>query len=180
MATRRKILDAAIVEFSHYGIAGARVDRIAATAGASKGMIYTYFASKQGLFDAVFDAIVVQTMDDVPMDVADLPGYAAGLFDQHRKHPEVIRIGGWDELERDGAGRRLDAVVAANRSKVDKIARAQSGGHLSGRFSASSLLELILPMTRFGMTIAGTYDDETLAEERRETIREAVRTLIDQ
>ena len=50
--TRRRLLEAAITEFSAYGIAGARVDRIASAAKANKQAIYAYFGSKDALFAA--------------------------------------------------------------------------------------------------------------------------------
>ncbi|MFD6108194.1 TetR/AcrR family transcriptional regulator, partial [Nocardia salmonicida] len=51
-ATKARILQAATDEFATYGIAGARVDRIAKTAGANKNLIYIYFGGKDQLFDA--------------------------------------------------------------------------------------------------------------------------------
>ncbi|MCW5222798.1 TetR/AcrR family transcriptional regulator [Verminephrobacter aporrectodeae subsp. tuberculatae] len=53
--TKQLILDAARVEFSRAGLAGARVDRIAETSGANKRMIYHYFGSKEQLFTAVIE-----------------------------------------------------------------------------------------------------------------------------
>ena len=50
--TRRKILDAAVDEFVARGYAGARVDRIAASAGVNKRMIYHHFGNKLGVFEA--------------------------------------------------------------------------------------------------------------------------------
>ena len=50
--TRRKILDAAVDEFADRGYAGARVDRIAASAGVNKRMIYHHFGNKLGVFEA--------------------------------------------------------------------------------------------------------------------------------
>lgn len=50
--TRRKILDAAVDEFAARGYAGARVDRIAASAGINKRMIYHHFGNKLGVFEA--------------------------------------------------------------------------------------------------------------------------------
>ena len=52
-STRRKILAAAIAEFATYGYAGARIDRIASTAGANKRMIYHHFGGKRLVFEAV-------------------------------------------------------------------------------------------------------------------------------
>ena len=42
--TKRRILAAATEEFTKHGIAGARVDRIAAAANSNKAMLYAYFA----------------------------------------------------------------------------------------------------------------------------------------
>lgn len=56
MSTRQKILDAALEEFAHHGLGGARVERIAQRAGANKRMIYYYFRSKEALFLAVLEA----------------------------------------------------------------------------------------------------------------------------
>jgi AcrR family transcriptional regulator len=53
--TRSKILDAATVEFARYGLGGARVDRIAARAGANKRMLYYYYGSKEELFLAALE-----------------------------------------------------------------------------------------------------------------------------
>src|SRR5437762_8285413 len=54
--TRAAILDAATNEFARYGLGGARVDRISASAGANKRMLYYYFGDKAGLFLAVLEA----------------------------------------------------------------------------------------------------------------------------
>lgn len=54
-ATKRSILEAAIGEFSTYGLGGARVDRIAERAGANKRMLYHYFGNKDALFLAALE-----------------------------------------------------------------------------------------------------------------------------
>ena len=59
-ATRKRILDAALIEFSTYGHGGARVDRIAAAAEASKPMIYSYFGDREQLFKAALKEAYVQ------------------------------------------------------------------------------------------------------------------------
>lgn len=51
--TRKLLLDAAIAEFAESGYAGARTDRIASDAGVNKQLIFYYFGSKAGLYDAV-------------------------------------------------------------------------------------------------------------------------------
>jgi len=53
--TRASILSSATAEFARYGLGGARVDRIAARAGANKRMLYYYFGDKEGLFLAALE-----------------------------------------------------------------------------------------------------------------------------
>jgi AcrR family transcriptional regulator len=55
--TREQILQAAIREFADKGLGGARVDTIAARAGANKRMLYHYFGNKADLFLAVLERI---------------------------------------------------------------------------------------------------------------------------
>jgi len=50
-----KILSSASQEFAKYGLAGARVDRIAKRAKVNKAMIYYYFRSKENLYQTVID-----------------------------------------------------------------------------------------------------------------------------
>jgi AcrR family transcriptional regulator len=153
-ATKRRILEAATAEFAEHGIAGARVDRIAAAAGANKSLIYAYFGNKDGLFDAVFDAAVTSHIDQVPIDVDDLPGYAARLYDHRLSHPELMRLADWDRLERDGIGTRSDVAQAAQSHKIKAIARAQKEGTLPTTITAESLLDFVLAFCQTGLTHA--------------------------
>lgn len=52
-ATKQQILDAAEEEFAKHGLSGARTDAIATRAGVAPRMIYYYFQSKEGLYQAV-------------------------------------------------------------------------------------------------------------------------------
>lgn len=53
--TRKKILRAAIREFSAHGLAGARTDLIAESAKVNKALLYYYFKSKSGLYEAALE-----------------------------------------------------------------------------------------------------------------------------
>jgi len=53
--SRAGILVAAGTIFARAGLAGARVDGIAAAAGVNKALLYYYFGSKQALFEAVIE-----------------------------------------------------------------------------------------------------------------------------
>jgi len=49
-SSKDRIINAALEDFSKYGMAGARVDRIAQKAGINKAMIYYHFTSKENLY----------------------------------------------------------------------------------------------------------------------------------
>jgi AcrR family transcriptional regulator len=53
--TMANILEVATHEFSEKGLSGARIDEIAAATRTSKGMIYYYFGSKEGLYITVLE-----------------------------------------------------------------------------------------------------------------------------
>jgi AcrR family transcriptional regulator len=98
-ATRERILAAATEEFAQHGVAGARVDRIAANAAANKRAIYDYFGDKSRLFLAVLERVMTELADAVPVDGADLAAYATRLFDYHQTNPNMIRLLMWEALE---------------------------------------------------------------------------------
>ena len=175
--TRRRLLATAMEEFAEHGIAGARVDRIAETAGVNKQAIYAYFGSKESLFDAVYDAMVVQTIEEVPIDAFDLPGYVGRLYDRYRRHPEVVRIATWYALER-GRGTPHPSALRASKNKIAAIREAQAAGAVTKAIDAEDLLTLILGISHAGHTSSpeGTGPERPHATTRRSII-ETVRRL---
>ncbi len=103
-ATKERILVAAADEFAANGLAGARIDRIAANAASNVRLIYAHFGSKEDLFAAVLDRELTTLAEAVPVDVDDLPGWVGRLFDYHLAHPAGVRMSLWRELERPGLG----------------------------------------------------------------------------
>jgi AcrR family transcriptional regulator len=180
-ATRKRLLEAAREEFAAYGIAGSRVDRIADAARSNKAQIYHYFGSKDGLFDAVFDAMCRQTLDAVPIDPANLPEYAGRLFDSYQERPWVQRIATWYRLERADSGDLLPVVLASNKAKVQAIADAQANGILPTRLSASVLLGLVIHLSGFWSSNVPEYDvlvEDGSAATRRQVVVDAVAALL--
>src|SRR5258705_5483161 len=55
--TKRNILEVATQEFSSMGLTGARVDAIAERTNTTKRMLYYYFGSKEGLYEAVLEKV---------------------------------------------------------------------------------------------------------------------------
>ncbi|MFI9584331.1 TetR/AcrR family transcriptional regulator [Streptomyces sp. NPDC052236] len=183
-ATKARILQAATDEFAAHGIAGARVDRIAAAASANKNLIYVYFCSKDKLFDAVFEAHVARGLNMVPFAPEDLPGYAGRLFDFCQEHPEVVRLATWHRLERGGNEERDPAVASpAPSTKLDSLAYVQSEKGIGSSFTPAALLTLVLaistawgPSNAMSMPASATRDQSQ--DERRRAIVEAVRRLL--
>jgi AcrR family transcriptional regulator len=142
-ATKQRLLTAAADEFVAHGVAGARVDRIAAEAQANKRLIYDYFGDKDALFDAVLDSFTEQAVGAVEIDGDDLPGYAGRLFDYHYDHPHLLRLVTWARLE----GRTtLAAQVqrrASYRRRAEAIEHAQAKGAVTSEFSATQILDMI-------------------------------------
>ncbi|GAA4389456.1 TetR family transcriptional regulator [Tsukamurella soli] len=180
-ATRARLVGAATAEFAECGIAGARVDRIAAAARANKAQIYHYFGSKQGLFAAVLSGYAERASASDYFDADDLPGTAAAIFDQFEENPELARLTTWYRLEAGGSDAAMPAAWAANDAKIAAIAAAQATGRVTDAMPASVLLGLMLTIATSWVDLppefASLERDFTTAE-RRGFVIEAVRRLI--
>ena len=57
LATRQGILETATRLFAEHGYAAVSIESVLAAAGVSRGALYHHFASKEALFEAVFEAL---------------------------------------------------------------------------------------------------------------------------
>jgi AcrR family transcriptional regulator len=146
--TKQRIFDAATREFARYGIAGARIDRIAGAARANKQLIYAYFGKKHDLFEAVATEHVLGFVDKVPFDAARLPDYAAATYDYYREHPEVGQLVAWHALEPGEAEHRLRVIEEEIRVRSRAIERAQKDGAVNAAIPAGELLALVDAIAR--------------------------------
>jgi AcrR family transcriptional regulator len=144
--TKERILRAAAAEFAERGIAGARVDRIVESAGTGKGLIYNYFGNKGKLFDAVFDALTVETMEAVPFDAAQLGQYAGALYDYQQNNPTVARLTYWLSLER-GDAQMPQLAVSSHAEKVGALKKAQANGIVNADIPADEILASVLAIS---------------------------------
>jgi AcrR family transcriptional regulator len=179
-ATRERILDAALAEFSARGIAGARVDRIAQAAGCNKNLIYIYFDDKETLFTTVLMKHLMRVHEEQPFTPDDLPGYAGKLFDWAIANPDLMRLLAWCSLEQAPNG--SDERTATIREKISKLAAAQQAGHVGRAFPADFLLTAIMSLGT-AWSAAGLFGpslDPKLAEHPakfRKNVIEAARLL---
>ncbi len=115
VATREKVLQAAIHEFAEKGLHGARVEEIASRTATSKHMIYYYFGSKDGLYASVLDRVYADfrmvednadTEEGDPMET--LAMLVASAFDSHVENPHRVRILMSENLDRGRHAQSLD------------------------------------------------------------------------
>ncbi|MBO5415596.1 MAG: TetR/AcrR family transcriptional regulator [Clostridia bacterium] len=103
--TKQNILNAAIKEFSDKGLAGARIDTIAADAGCNKGMIYQYYGSKDALYESVIK-YEYETLSLVEADIVNknhdyldmISVIVDRYFDFLFAHPDFVKIIMWENL----------------------------------------------------------------------------------
>ena len=180
-ATKRRLLDAAATEFAEYGIAGARVDRIAAAARSNKAQIYHYFTSKDGLFDAVLHELAERIHREAPIDATDLPGYAGLLFDRLSDNPVAGRLANWYRLERGRDAATLDVMIASTGEKLAAIEKAQADGVVPAHFAPVDLLALIVHLSSLWTSVTPEIHDLTAGhtrERRRQVVVDAVAALV--
>ncbi|KFC68064.1 Transcriptional regulator, TetR family [Devosia sp. LC5] len=125
--TRQNIIEVAAQEFALNGLAGARIDEIAAKTRSSKRMIYYYFGDKEGLYVSALENAYRQVREgEAKLDIAGLPPIGAlkrlveFTFDHHHRHEEFIRmvmienIHSAEYLERSGVIRDLNVTAIGN------------------------------------------------------------------
>lgn len=176
--TKRRLLEAAIAEFSAYGIAGARVDRIAATAGANKSLIYSYFGSKEKLFEAVTTALLLDTVGEAPITPDDLPSYAVALYDSYLRRPEALRLSMWFRLEAGASTPQPEALRRSNAIKVAAVKQAQGAGTVRTDIGAAELLAVIISLSLVGAYSAPGLDVAGQPAAVRKRQRAAVRAAV--
>jgi TetR/AcrR family transcriptional regulator len=97
--SRAAILKAAVQEFAREGVAGARTDAIARSAGVNKALLYYYFKDKEALYQAVLDEVFSGALAKIQEVLsAELPprqrliAYVLAHFDYIASNPLFPRI----------------------------------------------------------------------------------------
>lgn len=141
--TRDRILAVALQEFSRHGLAGARIDAIAAESGLNKGMIYYHFGSKEELYVAALEesyrrfrevesAFHVEGLPPVPA----LRSLVGATFDFHAAHPDFVRMVMSENIHQGEYIRKIPALRAINRSAIVLLERLCRRGIDEGVFRA--------------------------------------------
>jgi AcrR family transcriptional regulator len=130
---KQAILNAAINEFSAKGLAGARINTIARKAKVNKQLIYYYFDSKVGLYEAALGQLITRWDERMsagsphPSVGTAVKDHAARLLGQGGS--EWIRYWLWEALQPTSHGRDVErARVWAH--WVDVFEYAQKTGEI--------------------------------------------------
>jgi len=96
---RQALIESAINNFAAKGFAGARVDEISTEAGVNKQLVYHYFSSKQGLYQAALEHVYSEirakekTLSLEALDPRTAMEQLVGFsFDYLQDHPEFIAL----------------------------------------------------------------------------------------
>lgn len=139
--TRADILEVATEEFSSFGLAGARVDAIAARTRTTKRMIYYYFGSKEALYREVLDnAYQGIRLFEEAMISAQQPALQAMqtmvelTFDYHDEHPSFVRLVAMENLQPGHQIERATTMPTRNSTVIRLLKGILSAGVESGHF----------------------------------------------
>jgi AcrR family transcriptional regulator len=165
-ATREKLLDAAITEFSDRGFSGARIHQISRISGCNRERIYFYFGGKAGLFEAALTRELVTALDDLPIvgsGPVAIAEFAGRYFDLSRSRPSLARLTFWEGLEQ---GHPVGAEARALRAAT-KVSDIRAALPTLSEAAAEDLLLTIVTLCHawvsspnVPLVITGTPDEE--------------------
>lgn len=178
---RAKLLDAAAAEFSEKGVAGARVDAIAARAGVNKQLLYYYFGSKDGLFRELL-RIRLARPKGVPGDESPTTGERmASAARQHLDDPAYIRLLTWEALASGPTGEvaEEEARRESYERLVEGIRASQEAGEIPAdldphQLALSRLAQVLFPVAfpQLSRLVTGmAIDDPAFADARAAHLR---------
>lgn len=185
--TRRKLRDAALVEFAAQGFAGTTIGAIATRAGVNKERLYSYFGDKKALWDLVLATELERLAASVRLTGAglnDIGEFAGATFDYHTAHPQLGRLLQWEGLQ-DGPPADSVGRTRHYREKVERFAGAQRDGLLDPGLDPDHLVFALIALAAWWQTVpqlaemitGATSDDDNERARRRAFVVEAARRL---
>jgi len=169
--TRRDILTVATEEFASLGLAGARVDAIAERTQTTKRMIYYYFGSKDGLYQAVLEKAyadiraVEQQIPTLETDpAAALRTLVELTFDYHDTHRDFVRLVSIENLDAGRHIKQISTMQDENRRVIQSLEQILAQGAAAGLFRPGlDAIDLHMLMSSFCFhRIANRYTFGTL------------------
>ena len=141
---RLRILEAAKQEFANHGLAGARVDRIAAKADANKRMLYYHVGNKEDLYLAVLEGAYEKIRaEERELDLEHLaPSEAIRRLIEFTwtyflRNPEFLALLNTENLARAKHLKRSTKVESMHSPFVEMIGTVVNRGVASGDFQVA-------------------------------------------
>jgi len=142
-ATKANIIEVATREFAENGLDGARVDEIAEKTRTSKRMIYYYFDSKEGLYEAVLEKVYSDIRNrEADLKLSTLPPEEAlrrlveTTVEYDDAHPELFRLVSIENINYARAVTRSKTIRALNASAIEALTDILRRGYAQGVFKA--------------------------------------------
>ena len=182
-ARRQLIMDAALVVFAYRGFHAAKLEDVAERAEFGKATLYSYFATKEDLFEAVledsFSQLLVRAEEAFSFDgpfEERLDRYVAGEISSYYRRPESMHLMMGESIQLRGANPMIRLMPKLTGVLSSAIEREQENGSMRGNLDAHELATILQHMV-FAQFIArinrflsekkldpSDYDDEKLHE----------------
>ncbi|SON63692.1 HTH-type transcriptional repressor [Mycobacterium simulans] len=178
---RDEILAAARAEFAQYGLAGARIDRIARAASASKERLYAHFGDKETLFRDVVAADGAEFFRTVELRPEAVPEFVGDIFDLAQRRPEHIRMITWAQLEGFPLAPPEIEGERPHDQGIAALEQAQDLGYVDPAWEPQQLVVLLfgiaLGWARWPDPAMATTDAHVLASRRAAAVEAAARIV---
>ena len=160
-AVRRRLLDAALEVFAEFGFENASLDQVAATAGLTKGAVYSNFAGKDDLFFAMMNDQVMSRVEAVQAILAANPAEAqprqtlqdigrllTEAFTEQRDW-QLVFLDFWRRAIRDDDVRaRFVAHRKVLRGAIaDRVEEVLNGAQTPGSFTVDDVVTVVLALS---------------------------------
>ena len=138
---KHDILMVAMAEFAENGLAGARIDEIAAKTKTSKRMIYYYFGDKDGLYLAALESAYARVRaGESEIDIDHMKAEEAMeslvrfIFDHHSSNPDLIRMVMNENVNHANYLKKSEFIRDLNLTAMRRLQRVLEMGQEEGVF----------------------------------------------
>ena len=167
VATRARLLQAAVDEFSAHGYSGARTDRIAQSAGTNIRMLYHYFGGKDDLYVVVLETVLADLRhDELQLDAEALPpmegllrifDFVAGHFAAHPQLRKLLAFENLNEARHLARSGRIPQMASPVLNLIRKLlARGAATGEVRAGVDALHLYVAMVSLSYYGRAHAFT------------------------
>jgi AcrR family transcriptional regulator len=178
--TRQHLLEAAAIVFARNGLHGSTLDEVAATAGFTKGAVYSNFKSKEDLFLELLDDRMMRQYV-VVSEVLE-----SGSHDQSDQRPRIRDLIGaglfWDDTwsalylefvlyatRNPEARAKLAAFAQRSRALVQQMIETEyEASGLEARYSTADLAEISLALFN-GFGVDRLVDPDSVTDQTLDT-----------